>query len=119
MGWKIGEIAVCIKVGSLNENPNVKTGNPPPLRLNAEYIIQNIYKCPNCNTTSFDVGLSSPYHENEHLGTMCCTENIPCKEIHWCSENRFAKRKTKKQELEEAIKEENYEKAGQLRDELK
>lgn len=117
MNWKVGDVAVCIKVGYFNGDDT--EGNPPPLRLNSEYIIQNMYKCPSCNTISFDVGLSSPCDENGNRGTICCTENIPCKEIHWCSENIFSKRKTKEEQLEEAIKEENYEKAGQLRDELK
>lgn len=115
MDWKIGEVAVCIKIGHIERNNDLCC---PPLRLNSEYILQNIYQCPKCGETSFDVGLSSPTKDGEHLGTICCTEYIPCIEIHWCSSQRFAKKRTKEEELEEAIENENYEKAGELRDEI-
>lgn len=118
MKWKIGDVAVCIKVGALNEEDS--NCELPPLRYKAEYIIQNIYQCPKCKAISFDVGLSSRLLGTEgYVGTECCTEVIPCKGIHWCSSERFVKKKSKEEQLEEAIKEENYERASELRDELK
>lgn len=112
MNWKIGEIAVCIKTGPLKPDHT----SFPPLRLNADYIVQNIYQCPKCKKFSLDVGISSRLNaKGQHVGTECCTERIPCIEIHWCASERFAKKKTKEEQIEEAIKEENYELAEQLK----
>lgn len=108
MNWKVGDIAVCIKVGKLGDSLN--TEKPPSLRLNAEYIIQNIYQCPKCRGVAFDVGLGNFGDD----GTQCCTETIPCKEIHWCASLRFAKKKTKEEQIAEAIEKEDYELADKL-----
>jgi protein-arginine kinase activator protein McsA len=117
MDWKIGDVAVCVKVGVIDGSTDIT--KLPPLRLNAEYVIQNVYQCPKCKEISLDVGISVIQDEqNKGLGTQCCSEFIPCAEIHWCSALRFAKRKNKEEQLEEAIEKEDYERAGQLRDEL-
>ena len=116
MHWKIGEVAICVRVGALDGSSSLSA---PDLRYNAEYIVQNTYQCPKCKCISLDVGLPSKENGDDYMGTQCCTEIIPCKEIHWCSAIRFVKRKTKQEQLVEAIEEEDYERAGELRDELK
>jgi Zn-finger nucleic acid-binding protein len=120
MDWKIGDVAVCVKVGNLDDD---RKGAPPPLRLNAEYLVHNIYQCPKCKGAALDVGFASESFGKEgYTGTNCsknCTEHIPCKEVHWCSAMRFVKRKTKEQKLAEAIENEDYELAGELRDKIK
>ena len=117
MDWKIGDVGMCVKIGALEGASHLAS---PPLRYNAEYLVQNVYQCPKCRAISLDVGLSAPIEVDESfMGTQCCTEFIPCKEIHWCSAMRFVKRKTKQEQLVAAIEEEDYERAGVLRDELK
>ena len=109
MNWKTGDIAICVKVGKLDN----KEGVAPSLRLNAEYVVQNIYQCPKCKRTALDVGLGS----NSKKGTSCCTERIPCKEIHWCGSQRFVKKdlKSKEEKIAEAIEKEDYELAEELK----
>ena len=109
MNWKVGDIAICIKVGSLEG----MTGNPPPLRLKGEYIVQNTYQCPKCRKVSLDVGLGS----NGLLGTRCCSERIPIKEIHWCQSERFVKKdlRTKEEQIADAIAKEDYELAETIK----
>jgi len=105
MNWNISDIAICVITGNLYGSTN--NNNPPPLRKNAEYVVQNIYQCPKCKETSLDVGLVSTYKN----GTFCCSERIPCHDIHWCSSARFVKKDTKniEEQISQAIKEENYE----------
>lgn len=105
--WKEGDIAICVNISPMDP---ISTG-VPPLRLNSEYIVQNVYQCPKCKTISLDVGIGSIN------GTKClCQENIPCNNIRWCSSKRFVKKniKSKEEQIEEAIKKEDYELAEQL-----
>ena len=121
MDWKIGDVAICVKVGNLDGDS--KKGSPPPLRLNSEYIIHNVYQCPKCREVALDVGISSEAIGRQgYLGTHCsknCTEHIPCKEVHWCSAMRFVKRKTLQEQIEQAVENEDYELAVELRDKLR
>lgn len=117
MDWKIGDTAICVKVGILPNTPANATGPYPPLRLNLEYLVQNVYLCPKCKMQSLDVGLgSSPASGN----TICkCEEKIPCKEIHWCASERFVKKnmKNKEEQIADAISNEDYELAAQIKNE--
>jgi hypothetical protein len=119
--WKVGDIAICIQSGRIPGNS--ASGNLPPLRLNAEYVVQNIRACE-CQNISLDVGLGldiiSP-------GVVCsCGSRSSAKTgIWWCNASRFTKKKTKeetKEEIEEAINEaiksENYELASELTQKL-
>lgn len=98
MDWKIGDIAICVKTGDIR--PSIP-GRNPNLRLNSEYVVQNVYICPKCKKVSLDVGLS-PQPNGNGKGTLCCTERIPCPEIHWCNSVRFVKKhlRTKKEKIE-------------------
>ena len=110
MNWKIGEIAICINVGALNKNIN--TEGLPSLRLNAEYVIQNVTECPKCKHSALDVGL--PNHDPR--GTVCyCGEYVPCKDVHWCASERFVKKKSKEEQISEAIEKEDYELAEKIK----
>lgn len=110
MNWKPGDIAICINVGNMNAN---QIGVPPSLRLNSEYMVQNVYTCPSCKRVSLDVGLANQGFNN----TLCCTEHIPCIEIHWCLSTRFVKKdlRTKQEQIEEAVSNEDFELAAKLR----
>lgn len=112
MNWKEGDIAICIKVGALGKSsPNA---NSPALRLNAEYVVQNINQCPKCKHVALDVGLGT----SDPRGTECfCGELVPCKDIHWCASERFVKKQTLslKEQIAEAIAVEDYELANKLK----
>lgn len=109
--WQINDIAICIKTGYVKGN---KEGAYfPPLRLNNQYIVQNIFQCPICKETALDVGFNS----NSKKGTLCgCGEHMTGRDIHWCCSTRFVKKQTlsKEEELKEALANENYEKAAEL-----
>lgn len=112
--WKKGDIAICIKTGNLTNKP----GNNPLLRLNAEYIIQNVKICE-CGDIDLDIGLSS----NDPRGILCQCGALtsPKTGIWWCSSARFVKKRTKSEinaELNEAVQTENFELAHTLQEEL-
>jgi hypothetical protein len=109
--WKKGDVGICINAGEIGPGK----GLSPPLRLKAEYIIQDVFLC-RCGELALDVGLSSPLHSN---GTFCdCRIVLPYSDVHWCAAVRFVKKKSK-EETEEAIAEavanEDYELADTLR----
>lgn len=114
--WKIGDIAICVKVGPLVG----QIGNSPALRLNAEYLVNNIKMCE-CGDIDLDVGLSIDSYSK---GTVCiCGARSSSKTgIWWCSSTRFVKKQTKEEtekQLEEAVANENYELAQELSEKLK
>jgi hypothetical protein len=111
--WKPGDIAVCVKVGSIMH----KGGNFPPLRLKAEYMVQNVKTCE-CGSISLDVGL---YSEGG-VSCSCDAKSSPHSGIWWCNAIRFVKKQTNKEveeQIEEAVANENYELAQELTNKLK
>lgn len=89
--WYKGDIAICIKDGPLdqyNQNQIERIKKYPlTVRLNAEYIVHNIYKCPKCENFCLDIGMA-----NHDSSVACCGENIPFKEIRWFAAERFKKK---------------------------
>ena len=118
MNWKVGDVAICVKVGSLNGDE----GKFPPLRLNSEYIIQNINECE-CGHLIFDVGLANTTDN----GVLCNCGAMASKKsgIWWCNSIRFVKKELKKdkltlqEELKVAIAAQDYERATEIRDTIK
>jgi hypothetical protein len=109
MKWEKGDIAICIKVGDINSLP----GPNPPLRLNGEYIVQNVNDCV-CGSIKLDVGISTGDVNCSQCGCGRVTLNEP---IWWCSSTRFTKKdiRTDEEKLEEALKIEDYETAAKLK----
>lgn len=114
--------------GWFKKNPKFKIGDLVRCIDDRDHIIQygktykildvNFQDC--CNTYSYDVGLTCSDF------TKCtCKKNsvIPGKGIRWAGEFRFAPHTPTKEEIEQAmtdaLKEENYELASELRDKLK
>lgn len=110
--WKKGDIAICVKVGTLpGQNPKLIT---PPLRLHLEYVVYAVEVCP-CGSVKLDVGLGSSGTQ----GTLCACGRKGLPGLHICLASRFIK----KQNLEEiekllqkATEEEDFETATTLRD---
>lgn len=117
VNWKEGDIAVCVTVGDLYPSAKAtgpKTSGPPPLRINAEYLVGNVFVCPVCKRTFLDVGIA----RDANTRSVCyCLEPAPGKGIWWCLQERFARKEiqTKEEQIEKAIMEENYELAEKLK----
>jgi len=115
--WEVGDVALCVKVGNLTDSPDA--GMPPPLRLNAEYVVNGVNICGDCGTIKLDVGLNSP--GNEGTRCNCGAKTKPGTGIHWANAIRFVKKKTReaiRDEMNEAIHNEDYELARKLDDQL-
>lgn len=111
--WKIGDVAICINIASLDP-----TGYPPLLKLYGDYIINDIHICK-CGEVSFDVGLVS---KNGQCTECACSKIIPDNTIHWCLAKRFVKKQTKQMlqmELNAAVIAEDYRLAAVLDKQLK
>jgi hypothetical protein len=54
--WKPGDIGICINTGLLPHQK--KNKRLPPLRLRAEYLVQNVLTC-GCGYVMLDVGFWS------------------------------------------------------------
>ncbi len=110
--WKKGDKALCINNGDITPND----GKNPPLRLNVEYIVQDVCTC-SCGCLVLDVGLGGT-----SMRTMCsCGNKYPDPEVHWADANRFVKRRPEsevREAIEKALDEENYELATELQKEL-
>lgn len=108
-----GDIAICVNIKDVH--PSTK-GSLPSLRLNAEYIVQNIKTCE-CGQITLDVGLSD---DNSGVKCKCGAKSSPKSGIWWCASERFVKKQTKsiEEQIEEAIEIENYELANELQKQL-
>jgi UvrB/uvrC motif len=110
--WKIGDVAICVDVSRIDLH--IKEGNGPQLRLNHRYNVAGVRICKNCGRITLDVGLGMA-----NIITKCgCGELSTEPGIHWCHSIRFRKEYTE-EHLNEAVKEENYELASEIRDQLK
>lgn len=113
MNWKSGDIAVCVNASHIGHDQS-KGNYYPPLKLNAEYIVQNIYECIKCKRLSFDVGLTA----RNPKGIICvCNSPLLNNGTHWCQSERFVKKdlRTQEEQISEAIEKEDYELAEQLK----
>jgi hypothetical protein len=99
MNWKIDEVVI----GAITTT----TEGAPPVKKDYRYVIQNIYVCPKCKVTSFDVGFVSRKNTYTECG---CKEGIPLREIHWASHRLFKKLDTRSKEerIQEALEKEDY-----------
>lgn len=104
---KIGDVVICIRVGSLPNQEAV----PPPLKLKAEYIVQGIKICA-CGRKMFDVGIAAIFE----ISVCTCGVEFHNESIYWCASERFVKRDTRSiaERITEAIETENYELAKEL-----
>lgn len=105
MKFKVGDIVKCINVGSLRSIPL----RLPPLKLNAEYIVNSISTCE-CGDISLDVGLVA---DGEYVRCKC-GNRIPQYGTRLCSAVRFIKRQPIQEQIDEAVQEEDYELAHLL-----
>jgi len=115
--WEAGDVAICKYVGDLPTKSSTN-GKNPPLRMNAEYIVNGVHICE-CGTIKLDVGLYSELNG----GTTCACGAIsrPGTHVHWANASRFVKKKTReaiREEMDEAIHNEDYELARQLDNQL-
>lgn len=111
--WKPGDIAICIIVG----NVTGRKGNNPPLRLKAEYMVQNVKTCE-CGSIALDVGLGT----DDGVRCGCGATSSPTTGIWWCNAKRFTKKITNKEveeQIEQAVANEDYELAQELTNKLK
>ncbi len=112
MEWKQGDIAICVKVGPLAHSLSHIPGECPPLRLNGEYIVQDVTSC-RCGLQTLDVGIASS--SGNWVCTKCgrATTGEP---IWWCFSGRFIKKdmRTEEEKLAEAVLNEDYEEASRI-----
>jgi hypothetical protein len=117
--WKAGDIAICIRTDNYSK-ANDK-GQPPPLRLNAEYVVQSVYECT-CGNVLLDVGLLI------RDGVRCiscgnCQKTTPDSDIHWAGSRRFIKKefdtKFLEERLEYALEVEDYKMAADIQKRIK
>ena len=116
--WKVGDVAICIKVGRIEGYAHDDKSDYPNLRLNAEYIVNAVRICE-CGSVTLDVGLNS----NSNKGTTCTCGALsrPGTGIHWCAAQRFVKKRTIseiKEALNEAVQNEDFLSATELQHEL-
>lgn len=70
----------------INNKPLEGNDIGPPLVLEQEYEVENVYQC-SCGQDHYDVGLVSKYN---WVSCYKCNEKIPKGDsIHWCHPNRF------------------------------
>ena len=114
--WKPGDIGICINAGLL---PHQKSDRKlPPLRLKAEYLVQNVLTC-GCGTVMLDVGFALPNERGVNCG--CGATTSPATGIWWIAAERLVKKQTNKEveeQIGQAVAEENYELAQQLTEKL-
>lgn len=114
--WKPGDTGICINAGLLPHQKN--NTNLPPLRLKAEYLVQNVSTC-GCGAVMLDVGFALPNERGVNCG--CGATTSPATGIWWIAAQRLVKKQTNKeveQQIEQAVAEENYELAQQLKEKL-
>lgn len=108
---KPGDEIVCINAGRLHQHSK---GPIPPVRLNAEYIANNLKTCE-CGRVSIDVGFGL-HDDSQGVLCICGAKSSPQSGIWWCSAQRFAKKKKNyRDEYEEALKNEDYEKLAEIK----
>jgi len=116
--WEAGDIAICIKNSKLSHQSNDKSMDLPPLRLNYEYVVAEVRTCE-CGSQMLDVGL----YQSKDGGVRCRCGALtsPGMHIHWCAAERFVKKRTRSEimeELEAALEDEEYKVAMELQHEL-
>lgn len=109
---KPGDEIVCVNSGRLR--PDSK-GPLPPVRLHAEYIANRMKTCE-CGRVSIDVGLGLN-EGSTGVSCPCGAKSSPLSGIWWCAAQRFAKKKKgySREEYEEALKNEDYEKLAEIK----
>jgi hypothetical protein len=112
MNWKKGDIAICVNADSFNSNLVA-----PPLRLNAEYIVNSVSTCK-CGRVSLDVGLISKGTTGR--SRCLCGETTKTGDIHICYAGRFIKKdpRSLEERIAEAVEKEEYELAHELKQQL-
>jgi len=114
--WKVGDVALCINNGELPNRAHEK-GHLPELRLNTEYVVNNIRTCE-CGRITLDVGLSLGENPTRGVSCQCGAITSPKTGIHWCAAERFIKKRTEKDveaQIAEAVANEDYMLAEELR----
>lgn len=91
MKWEVGDIAICINTSYVGHKDNSHLGGYPPLRLNAEYIVGNVYECVKCKRLSLDVGLSD---RNSKAIRCICNNPLLNNGAYWCASERFKKKES-------------------------
>ena len=109
--FKKGDIVICKVVGGLVARQKVC----PPLSLNAEYVVGGVNTCP-CGEQFIDVGLS---FSDDSFNCICGRKTFN-ETIWWCNAKRFVKKdiRSYEEQLEEAVANEDYDKASVLRDKI-
>jgi hypothetical protein len=115
--FKVGDTVRCVDDRGWNipqNSINLKHGKT--------YKVYQIYKSDCCKTYSIDIGCVLT--DNDFTTCIPCNRKMSGVGIHWADEKRFVKddvlaQEELKEELEEALTEENYEKAAIIRDKIK
>jgi protein-arginine kinase activator protein McsA len=114
--FKVGDIVRCIDDRGWNSSKNTI-----PLIYGKTYKILDITYSKCCNIYSIDFGCRL----NDNTHTVCkCSKNMVGMGIHWAYQYRFVKdnvlaKEELNEELEEALSEEDYERAAVIRDKMK
>jgi hypothetical protein len=114
--WKPGDIGICVNTGLLPHQTN--STNLPPLRLKAEYLVQNVSTC-GCGSVMLDVGFGLTGDKGVNCG--CGARTSPATGIRWISAQRLVKKQTNQEveeQIEQAVLAEDYELAQELTDKL-
>jgi hypothetical protein len=114
--FKVGDIVRCID--DRNWNSSI---NSIPLVYGKTYKVLDITYTKCCNIYSIDIGCKM--NNNSHTWCKCAKDMVGAG-IHWAYEYRFVKddvlaKEELNEELEEALIEEDYEKAAIIRDKIK
>ena len=110
MNWKKGDIAICINTEKLDAS---QLGRLPALRLRAEYLVSAVHKCE-CGMVSLDVGMPL-VKGSGGVSCVCGAKSSPNTGVHWCGAKRFVKRKPLEEQIAEAVENEDYELAEELK----
>lgn len=114
--FKVGDIVKCIDDRDWNSPEN-----SIPLVYGKTYKVLDVIYNKCCGLYAIDIGCK--FKNNAHTKCKCKKEMVGLG-IHWAYEARFVKddilgEEELKEQLEEAIIEEDYERAAKLRDKLK
>lgn len=112
MKFKVGQKVKCIN----NKKLNPFQINLPPLKLGGIYMIQKIHSCE-CGDVKLDIGI---YNSNKSIKCSSCSIVVYGTSTWWCASKRFesAEENDLQKELEEAIEEENYELAQEIKNKI-
>jgi excinuclease UvrABC helicase subunit UvrB len=115
--FKVGDTIRCIDDRGWNSPRNSIN-----LKHGKTYKVLQVIKSDCCKRYAVDIGCV--LSDNDFTTCVACNTKMSGVGIHWACEKRFVKddvlvKEELNEELEEAVNEENYEKAALIRDKIK